>query len=204
MNTSRRVKSRAETLWIRNPEQLNALISPMRQNILDRLEAAGPATVAELASHLGSAQDALYYHVRKLEGVGLLQRVDVRKGEGRDAAVFDLTARHWHIAYRPGDPENEDSVSAITAGMLRQAQRDFEGGFSSQDVRVDGPARNLWSLRLESALDDEELRSINGHLQAILEILRKPRRRVSGTHYALTWVMAPLAPRRGIHKERNS
>lgn len=196
MNALKPAQQRRETLWIRDPEQLNALVSPVRQNIMDRLEAAGPCTVAELAQHLAIAQDALYYHVRKLEGVGLLVRVDTRKGEGRDAVVYDLAARRWHIAYRPGDPENEESVSAITAGMLRQAQRDFERGFASEHACVDGPARSLWSLRLESALSEAELAEVNHHLQAILDILRKPRRRSDGPHYSLSWVLAPLLPRR--------
>lgn len=190
-------------MQVRNPEQLNALISPMRQNIMDRLEAAGPCTVADLAAHLGVAQDALYYHVRKLEGVSLLKRVDIRKGDGRDSAVYDLAARRWHIAYRPGDTENEECVSAITAGMLRQSQRDFERGFAAPNVQVEGPARSLWSLRLESELDEDELSAINGHLQAVLDILRKPDRSPGGSHYSLTWVLAPLMPRRSGPEERN-
>jgi DNA-binding transcriptional ArsR family regulator len=185
-----------ETLWVSDPEQLSALVSPVRQNILDRLEAAGPCTVAELATQLALAPDALYYHVRKLEAVGLLVRADTLKGMGRDSAVYDLAAREWHIDYRPGDPENEQAVTAITAGMLRQAQRDFERGFSVPNVQARGPARSLWSLRLESALDGEDLQAVNGHLQAILDILRKPRRSAGQPLYAMTWVLSPVPPRR--------
>ncbi|MDX1460458.1 MAG: helix-turn-helix domain-containing protein [Xanthomonadales bacterium] len=195
MKTEKQKSQRAETLWISDPEQLAALISPVRQGILDRLEAAGPSTVADLAEALGIAQDALYYHVRKLEGVGLLRRVDVRKGEGRDSAVFDLAARRWHIRYRPGDPENEACLSAITAGILRQAQRDFEQGFAAPGASVEGELRSLWSLRLESSLDEADLRAVNRHLNAIVEILRKPRRQSGGNHYALSWVLAPMQRR---------
>lgn len=184
------------TTWITAPEQLQALASPMRQNIMDRLEGAGPSTVAELAEYLGTPQDALYYHVRKLEGVGLLRRVEMRKGNGRDAAVYDLAARNWHIRYRPGDPENEECLSAITSGMLRQSQRDFERGFSAPHASVEGPARSLWSLRLEASLNEAELEAVNHHLEAIIKILRKPRRQPSGPQYSMTWVLAPLLPRR--------
>jgi len=187
---------RPETLWISEPGQLAALVSPVRQNILDRLEATGPCTVADLAAQLALAPDALYYHVRKLESVGLLVRTDTQKGAGRDSAVYDLAAREWHIDYRPGDPDNEQAVTAITAGMLRQAQRDFERGFSAEHAEPRGPARSLWSLRLESALDGNDLQAVNGHLQAILDILRKPRRDSGQPLYAMTWVLAPVPPRR--------
>lgn len=191
-----------ETLWISDPKQLAALVSPVRQNIMDRMEAAGPCTVLELSEHLGVAQDALYYHMRKLVKVGLLTRVDKRRGAGRDSAVYDLVARKWHIDYQPGNVSNEQLVSAITAGMLRQSQRDFERGFSSPRAKVKGPLRSLWSLRLESALDDKELAEINDHLQSILEILRKPRRDSGGPQYSMTWVLAPLLEKRANPKDR--
>lgn len=187
---------RPETRWFSDPQQLSVLVSPVRQNIMDRLEAIGPCTVADLAAQLSLAQDALYYHVRKLEGAGLVVRSDTQKGPGRDAAVYDLAAREWHIDYRPGDAENEDCVTAITAGMLRQSQRDFERGFAAAHAVTRGPARSLWSLRLESALDEDELATINHHLQAILKILRKPQRKGDAPLYAMTWVLAPVASRR--------
>ena len=196
MNPTPIRKNKPDTLWVSDPEQLAALVSPVRQNILDRLEAAGPCTVAELAAQLSLAPDALYYHVRKLEAVGLLTRADTLKGMGRDSAVYDLAARRWHIDYRPGDPENEQAVTAITAGMLRQAQRDFERGFTAPNAQPHGPARSLWSLRLESALDENDLQAVNGHLQAILDILRKPRRSADQPLSAMTWVLAPVPARR--------
>lgn len=183
--------------WIREPEQLQALASSMRQNLMDRLEALGPSTVAQLAESLGVAADGLYYHLKKLEDVGLVRRADVAKGAGRDGVTWDLAARRWHLAYEPGNPDNESALTDITANLLRQAQRDFERGFGVDGVQVEGALRSLWSLRLEASLSDDELRGINRHLQGILAILRKPQRRAEQPLYALTWVLAPLPPRRG-------
>ncbi|MCA9694390.1 MAG: helix-turn-helix transcriptional regulator [Myxococcales bacterium] len=179
--------------WIRDPKKIAALGSPVRQRLLDRLEALGPASVRELAASLSVPPDRLYYHVRILERVGVVQAVGSR-GAGREEEVeYDLFARRWHIAYEPSDADNRAAVERLTAAMLRQAGRDFEAGFDHEGVAVRGRARNLWSLRLEASLTRAELRELNDHLQAIVALLRKPRRRAGGAPCALTWVLAPLA-----------
>ena len=77
--------------------------------------------------------------------------------------------------------------------MLRAAARDFETGLIQADARGRGPARNLWSLRLEAKLSKSELSEVVGHLEAIVDILRKPKRDGKGRLTALTWILAPLA-----------
>lgn len=191
-----------DTHWITDSEQIRALESPMRQNIMDRLEAIGPSSVSELAESLGVAADALYYHLRKLEKVGMLKTVGTRSAKRRPEAIYELAFRNWHMAYQPDDPENVESLSSLTAAMLRQAGRDFERGFACDHVQVQGDQRNLWSLRLESRLTTQELKQINHHLRAVVDILRhKPdqvhrEQEKKGDMVALTWVIAPVAPKR--------
>ncbi|HET9620627.1 MAG TPA: helix-turn-helix domain-containing protein, partial [Kofleriaceae bacterium] len=49
------------------PRAIAALASPVRQEILDTVEAlGGTATIAELAAQLGRPADGLYYHVTVL------------------------------------------------------------------------------------------------------------------------------------------
>lgn len=182
-----------KTHWIRDPEQIAAMSSPLRQAILDRMEALGPCSVAELARSLDRPADALYYHLRKLLEVGLLVETGTRPTSRQDETIYDFPHRHWHIAYDLDDPDNVAAVRKATAALLRQASRDFEDGLEHPDARVRGPERNLWSLRLEARLGREDLRELHRHLRAIVEILRKPRpTRGRGTLFALSWVLAPL------------
>ncbi|MCB9754250.1 MAG: helix-turn-helix transcriptional regulator [Myxococcales bacterium] len=183
--------TRAKTLWIDDPAQLEVLASPVRQAILDRIEGLGPQPVKALAASLEVAADSLYYHVKKLLAVGLLVQRGVQ-GDGREEeALYDLPARRWHIRYRPEDPAQARALGKVTASILRQAERDFTAGLASEQAVTRGALRNLWSLRLEGALTRDELRALNGHLQAIVELLRKPERGRGGGLYALSWVLAP-------------
>ena len=186
-------------LWISRPEHIRALASPMRQRIMDRIEALGPCPVRELAASLDVAADSLYYHVRRLQGIGLLA-VESRRREGRRReAVLRLKARSWHIAYEPRKRRNARAVLKVSRIILRQAQRDFDQGLSHPRAVPRGPLRNLWALRLEGSLQDAEVRRINRHFAAILGILRRGRRDPGEGLMAVSWVLAPIpfrAPRR--------
>ncbi len=177
--------------WISDPEAIACLTSPLRQRILDRLEAIGPASAAELATSLRLAPDRLYYHLKLLQKVDLITLAGTRGSGASQQVLYDLSAQDWHLAYQPVEPKRAAAFNKLTAAMLRQARRDFEEGWEHPHVRGLGEQRNLWSLRLEAHLDEEELADLNGHLQAIVDLLRKPQRGGDGTHVALTWVLAP-------------
>ncbi|MCA9697719.1 MAG: helix-turn-helix transcriptional regulator [Myxococcales bacterium] len=190
---SRRRKPASEPIhWVRDPAQIEALASPLRQRILDRIEAAGPCSVAELAAALGRRADALYYHVRLLTGLGLLAEVGSRPTATSPEALFDLAHRRWHIAYEPASPRNAAALRKLTRQMLRQAAQDFEAGLADPEAKGQGPDRNLWSLRLEAHLDEDEQQALVEHLEAVVALLRKPKRDRRGRLIALTWVLAPI------------
>ena len=182
--------------WVSDPEAIAALQSAARQRLLDRLEAIGPASAAELAAAIGVEPDRVYYHLKKLEGVGLVAASGTR-GEGRTReALWDLAHRRWHLAYAPEDPNAVQAIDKLTAAMLRQAQRDFSEGWTSPAIAVRGKRRTQWSLRLEGRLDADQVAALNGHLQAIADLMREARHAEDSgrkrTHVALTWVLAPL------------
>ncbi len=191
--------------WIRDPETIEALVSPVRQNLVDRLEAVGPCSVRELAESLRVAPDSLYYHVKLLVDAGVLVAKGSRETTRRDETIYDVARRNWHIRYEPDQPDNARAVRRLAASILRQAERDFEAGLRDPAATVSGPTRNLWSLRLEAPLTEEELGAVNEHLAAILEILRKPQREgAEGTLCAFSWLLAPIEETRGRRRAARS
>lgn len=193
---------RDRTHWIRDPAVIEALISPVRQNLVDRIEALGPCSVRELAESLRVAPDSLYYHVNLLVEAGVLVVKGARETTRRDEMIYDVKKRNWHIRYEPGQPDNARAVRRLTASMLRQAERDFEAGLEDPAAVVTGPGRNLWTLRLEASLEPGEMELINAHLQEILGVLRKRRRGGDrGTLCALTWCIAPIEKTRGKRRK---
>src|SRR5262245_47733719 len=84
-----------------------ALASPVRQEIIDTLEALGGATIAELAGALGRPADGLYYHVRRLVRAGLLV--------GAGSPEVYRTPRTLRLDYRRDVP----AIRRVIASMLR-------------------------------------------------------------------------------------
>lgn len=178
--------------WVRDPEAIECLASPLRQRLLDRLEALGPSSVAELAASLDLPADGLYYHVRLLERRGLLVPRERRSTNGPPETVYDLVSPRWHIRYALDDERVTAALRKVTSAILRRAGRDFDEGLEAPGAVVSGARRNLWSLRLESRLGAGDVEAIHDHLQSILEILRRPGGGRGSKLCAVSWVMAPL------------
>jgi len=100
-----------------SPAQVRALVGPVRQELVDVLESAGPSSVAELGAHLGRPADALYHHLRRLEKVGLVVERERRK-EGRHVfAVYDLARRPVRLNYAA--PVRSVDIGRVVAAAQR-------------------------------------------------------------------------------------
>jgi predicted transcriptional regulator len=91
--TSRRAQE------ISTPRQIRVLASPVRQDIVETVDAAGPCSVAELARLLGMPADGLYYHIRRLSSADLLKAVNAKSKRGRGEARLEVGSYQW-IKYR--------------------------------------------------------------------------------------------------------
>jgi DNA-binding transcriptional ArsR family regulator len=177
---------------IRDPEQIRALRSPLRQEILDKAQALGPCSIGDLARALGRPADGLYYHLRALLAVGLLRPAGQR-GEGRRReALYETPAPEgglW-LAYEPADPANAAAITAAVGGMLRLTERSFAAGFRP-DSTCAGPCRNLWAARSEGWLSADDLREVNALLHRLREVLARGPAEGRRLH-ALTFVLTPV------------
>lgn len=174
---------------IDRPRQLRALASPMRQEVIDALVAAGPLSVAELAAHLGRAADSLYFHLRVLKRVGLVLEVDRRRNSRHVAAVYDVPGRPMRIV-QEGAPAR--SMDAVVSSVLRLAQRDYRRGLKDQAARVEGQTRNLWGGRVKGWVADEDLPRINALIEELQGIIRRGRPGPERRGIALAFVLAPV------------
>lgn len=178
---------------IRGARAIGALVSPVRQEIVDTVEAlGGEATIAELAAQLGRPADGLYYHVKPLVEAGLLVR------DGDPAADRYRTAsprgRALTLDYAPGDPANTRAVKRVVASMVRIAKRDFDAAFAIPGVAVRGPRRALWAARSKGWVSPAELAELDALLARVTELLRKPRARGRAQLISLCFVLAPISP----------
>lgn len=186
--------SRAKTYRVERPEELRALESPARLQIVDTVAALGPSSVADVARHLGAKRESLYFHLKKLEEVGLLRVVGERGSGRRSEALYDTPGREIAVPHRPGDEASAESHARISAANLRLTIRELSGAFRS-NARVDGPRRKLHVSRMKGWLDPDDLEDANRLLGELQALFAKGRRRPRASLFTLTTALLPDNPK---------
>lgn len=179
---------------INEERQLVALKSPVRQEIVDALDAGGPSTITEIAAQLGRPADGLYYHVRRLQSVELLVEKGRRRAGKRFETIFDLPSSEMRVRYPLGDEKRMEPLADAVTAMLRLSDRDFRAGARLPNTVAEGDDRNFWAGRSKAWLTKKEARQVREHVEAILEIMRKTARTKQTSLHAFTWLLTPLDP----------
>ena len=177
---------------IREPAQLAAIRSPVRQEIIGRLGATGIRTVAEIASMLGRSPHSLYHHVRVLERVGLMLNMGIERRNRRDEVLYATPGRRLNIHRDPGSPTFLRNVRGLVGGMLRLTERDFVRA-QARRVPVKVSARNLSAGRMKARLTASQLREVRRLMERLYDLMGNHPEQTTGTLHALTMVIAPLA-----------
>ena len=177
---------------IRKPEQLAAIRSPVRQEIVGVLGSTGVRTVAEIASMLGRSTHSLYHHVRVLERVGLILNMGIQRRNRRDEVLYATPGRRLNIHRDPGSHTFLRNVRGLVGGMLRLTERDFVRA-QARRVPVKVSARNLSAGRIKGRLTTAQLREVRRLMERLYELMGNHPEQTDGTLHALTMVIAPLA-----------
>ena len=177
---------------VKQPDQLQLLASPVRQEIIDEMVNSGPCSVKEIATELGCSADSLYYHIKKLEEHGLIAEEGTRPTTRRDEKVYDVPARKVQVHYDPTDPENTENVAEIISSMLKITDQNFREGFQPELAQPEGSARNLWGTRQKAWLNEEELREVNRLMRKLRNIFWASKKTKDRNLHALTMVLTPI------------
>lgn len=185
---------RKSTYVITSLAQLRALASPVRQEIVDAVAGMGPASIAALARALGRAPNAFYFHIAKLERLGLLVRRGASGPRGRPFALYDVPGRPMAVVYQPEQPKTKPLMVKLVRAMVSSAARSFARSYRPEVAVVAGAKRNLWAARSKQWLSPREMREVNRHLQALMTLLNRSdyERRKGDQLMELTFVLAPV------------
>ena len=175
---------------ISKPEQIKALASPRRQELLDRLTASGPMTVAQLARQSGLNVHGLYYHLKLLCSVGL---VTVEPGAGRRRdTLYAARAKRIMLRHAFPVPANRAALNQVAAAAAEQMRADYAAALEAGGFEHDGPARTLSLLRLLGRPTPDQLGEINACLERILDIMSSTASEDGPPTLSIGWIMAPL------------
>lgn len=106
-----------DVLYIDDVERAGVLLRPRRVELLRML--AEPHSLAELSDMTGETPQKLYYHVKTLEGAGLVQRVAERPSGAMIEGVYQAVARSYWLAPQV----------VASAGGSKRAGADLSLGF---------------------------------------------------------------------------
>ena len=183
--------------WITGQAQLAALASPVRQEIVDVVAVIGPCSIERIAQVLGLRADRLYFHVRRLQSVGLVIRRGT-SGQGRKAAaIYDAPGKSMRIRYEPRSSGKVRAVGMVTESVLRLSRRDLKRAMQSPASILNGPLRDTWAGRVRGWMTPNEVRRMNRLVEEILSLIRSGSVGAGARQVAFTFVLAP--PKGGLN-----
>ena len=116
-------RTRSRPYIIERRDQIAALESPVRQEVVDTIQATGPCSALEIAELMGRPADALYYHIRRLVAVGLLVPLEIRRRGRRDETVYDLAGHPLVLRYPTHRDPLTHPLTRLARSLLRTADR---------------------------------------------------------------------------------
>jgi len=151
---------------------LKTLAHPLRSRLLSALRIGGPATATALAGQLGTNSGATSYHLRRLEGVGLV--TDTGEGEGKRRLWRASTDSHqWEDSDFVGDEDAETALGWLQRDYSRHLAERYERWLDAQDA---------WPVEWRDALGmndsfvvvtAEQLRALHAELDELVARYRR-------------------------------
>jgi len=187
-------KRSSRTLRLESRGQLEALVSPVRVEIVEHLQARGPRTSAELARDLARSRSSLYYHLHRLVEVGLV--TESSDGEGsRGEARYALVAERLAVPAgvdRAGTELLGRGVSAMFRRAERNAKRALQNGLLA--TRSTGPRAAFGSRKIW--ITAEGLARVHAELGRLEGLLARENRHREGNPYLFTFALSPILEQR--------
>jgi DNA-binding Lrp family transcriptional regulator len=179
-------------------DEVEAVASPVRMEIIRHLQSHGRCTVGELASLMRRSADSLYYHVRKLLEAQVLERVGSRPAGRREEAVLALSAGGVTLAVEEAAGAGAEAVVRTTKDILREAEVNLRAAVERDEASAASDGLPFVG-RLRSKLPEDARAEVRAHLEAITEIFVRHKEDAVGSLHELTVLLIPLreaGPRR--------
>ena len=187
---------------VRRPDQLRALRSSLRQEIVDAVAGGRASSVRELAAMLGRPADALYYHVRLLQQVGLLRSTGRRHTGAREEEIVDVPGRPIALDPQPRVAHHRDAVQRIVASMLRLTARQHSAALLRAQADRGPQGRHQWASRVSGWFTPAERRELFRTLARLNDLIQGRRRTGKRQLHAFTFALVPLAASAGPESSR--
>ena len=170
--------------------ELRALASPARQEFLTGLQALQPCTMKDLADYLGRLPVSLYYHLKKLEAVGLVVAHGERETERGTETLYRLPKRGVRIEPTTRSGASLEAMRKIGASIFRLATRLHAAAVSEYPARTALRRKHLMSQRT-LRLTPAGLQRVNAKLLELIDMLDEEKAEKGDDYFTVTLHLAP-------------
>jgi DNA-binding MarR family transcriptional regulator len=185
---------RRRTVVLRTRPQIDAITSPLRQEVVVQL-GRGASPVKALAARLGRSPHSLYPHVRRLVAAGIVRVAETRRAGKRDEAWYALVGHRIQVGARDAGPAARAARERTIAALLRMTAREVGAALARKSLRLEGEDRQVQAFRVVRRLTAEQLRRLNRRIESLARGLAKtPPSAPSGPGtptFAVTIVVTP-------------
>lgn len=157
----------AEPRSVDDPRILRAIAHPIRNRILDELEASGPVRAADIAAALDIPANQASFHLRQLAKYGLVEEAPEEARDRRDRVWKAVdTALNVDLGELEKAPGGGSAVRVFRNAKVAEFQRVIERAFASGRAKGDGVFST--SNRVLK-LTDEEAIQLQAEVGAVVE-----------------------------------
>ena len=172
--------------------QMEALTSPVRHQIHLAMEMLGACSVNELAARMGRVPETLYYHVRRLEKVGILEQVGSRVVSNREEAIYQLKGKRLRVDPSRTTPRFLKARAKGCGALLRFALRAFERALERKGTRQLLPKQGLRIHQMTVRLSTANVAELSERLDSVESFLAEADEPTGEDMYVITFATAPL------------
>lgn len=159
------------TLRIRDPRQLRAIRTPLRQEILQSIVRSGPASVRELARTLDRTPASLYYHIHALEKAGLIASKKRGARGGRTERTYSAVADRILVDRTVRSPAFARALLDLHRAALNQADREIEDALRQERIAGTPEGEGVILLRLTACLSRADAHEARRRLRDLAQFL---------------------------------
>jgi DNA-binding transcriptional ArsR family regulator len=152
---------------VHDPRVLRALAHPVRNRILDEIEASGPVRAADVARELDIPANQASFHLRQLAKYGLVEEAPEEARDKRDRVwrVADERGVRVNLRELADSPGGGAAVSVFVRTAIAKGYRTIERAYATDGV--EGALRTVTDESLR--LTREEAGELAGEIDALIQ-----------------------------------
>lgn len=191
--------------FVASPRNWNAMVAPVRLEIIEAMRMIAPCSIAEIAEALDRPADTLYRHIDKLKRAGAVIDAGTRRAGRRSEQIYDLVADDFRVGFkdtsdRAANKAYDDTVQSILKIASRTAR---DSAAACQLVGV-GDERNIVGKIEHAWLSRADFLALRDILMRAKHFMDKRKRSREGRLYLAAFLALPVTRKRGARSRRGA